>query len=221
MFPPEKSHKVLNILGILAVVASFANEGWSFFESSVAKMLKKPDLLLDMAKFDEVDTDPQGEPPMVEPVIDKCRARRPPPMTPDEFLTTLGTKTLGAQCPDAAALGKAYEAFFASSFCKVDSLLYDKNGWGDEDVQTLCRVLASVEMTECRHVFLSQNDFTDVGMHALASCLEDAAMPVLLNLHLNGHPKASFKSRDKIQEAKPGIAVHYDGMGGARTNHKV
>ena len=44
-------------------------------------------------------------------------------------------------------------------------------------------------------------------------------------MHVHGNPKASFASREEIRQASDDretkVEVHYDGMGGARTNHHV
>jgi hypothetical protein len=101
----------------------------------------------------------------------------------------------------------------------VDALVYDSNGWGDAEITALCRTLEGTQLAECKKIWLSQNDISTAGMGVIASCLKGGAVAALEDLHLHGNPRASFPSREAIREAKPGIAVHYDGMGGARTNH--
>ena len=63
--------------------------------------------------------------------------------------------------------------------------------------------------------------YEDRYANALAACLKGGACPVLENVHVHGNASASHGSRESIREARSGIAVHYDGMGGARENHAV
>ena len=103
----------------------------------------------------------------------------------------------------------------------TDALVYDSNGWGDEQIAALCRALVGVQLPDCKHIWLSHNDITDVGMKTLAECLKGDVVPGLENVHLHGNPSASHGSREEIRAARQGLAVHYDGMGGARENHAV
>ena len=102
----------------------------------------------------------------------------------------------------------------------MDALLYDDNGWQDAEITALCKVLSGVSLPNCTSLWLSRNDLDDNSMRQLTQLLEGGAMPLLEELHLHGNPKAAFKLREEVQAARAGLKVHYDGMGGGRTNHK-
>ena len=116
-------------------------------------------------------------------------------------------------------LAAAYEAFFNAAFPSLDALLYDGNGWGDDEVRALCAVLSKTDMPKCRQLWLSKNHLTDEGMKIIEQCLRGGALPVLESVHVYGMPNASFKSRDEIRSAREDLKVCYDGMGGGRDNH--
>ena len=102
-----------------------------------------------------------------------------------------------------------------------DALVYSNNDWVDSDVAELCTLLEGGELNACKSLWLSQNDITDEGMRMLAACLGGGALPALEQVHLHGNSQAGSESREKIRAARPELQVHYDGMGGARTNHAV
>ena len=199
-----------------AVAAAVALRGWSYWETSITKIVKPSGMLLDLSKFVDSGT---SEPPMLDDVLLQCKATRPPPVLPDEFGTTLAAKSFSDPA-DLAALTALYGPFFDERFAPMDALLYDDNEWQDAELAALCKVLSGCSLPNCTSLWLSRNDLGDDSMKQLTSLLEGGAMPLLEELHLHGNPKAAFKLREEVQAARAGLKVHYDGMGGGRTNHK-
>ena len=53
-----------------------------------------------------------------------------------------------------------------------------------------------------------------------SSCVSISSKRCSDHTNLHGNPRAGFPSREEIRAAgPPGLEVHYDGMGGGRTNH--
>ena len=203
--------------GVCAAAA--ASSGWAHLETTVASLTKPPSLLLDMAKFEDTTPD---EAPFLDGFVAQCRAARPPPVLPVDFGVALQAKAYEAHRPaDAAALASLYETVFNERFLPMDALLYDSNGWGDAQIEQLCTVLSTTKLENCKQVWLSKNEIESDGMARLASCIGAGALPALEQVHVHGNFGASFASREEIRAARSGIEVHYDGMGGGRTNHAV
>ena len=205
-----------------SVAQAFTASGWAYFQMQVATHpVKPPGLLLDMNKFE--DPGEGEEAPFLDDVLTQCKARRPPPVMPADFRSAIASKQLPADT-SPALVADLYEAFFSERFPTMDALVYDSNGWGDDEIEALCKVLAGAQLGACKQLWLSHNDITDKGMEMLASVLQAGALPLLEQVNVYGNAKASFDSRESIRKAKEDqspIQVHYDGMGGGRTNHAV
>jgi hypothetical protein len=198
-----------------AASAAYAVLGWSLFESCVARLVKPPTMVIDVSKFEDEGGE---EAPFLEPLVESCRALNTPPLLPAAFAAALRARAF-VRDADREVLAAAYEAFFNAAFPSLDALLYDGNGWGDDEVRALCAVLSQTDMPKCRQLWLSKNHLTDEGMKIIEQCLRGGALPSLESVHVYGMPNASFKSRDEIRNAREDLKVCYDGMGGGRDNH--
>lgn len=198
-----------------AASAAYAVLGWSLFESCVARLVKPPTMVIDVSKFEDEGGE---ETPFLEPLVESCRALNTPPLLPAAFAAALRARAF-VRDADREVLAAAYEAFFNAAFPSLDALLYDGNGWGDDEVRALCAVLSQTDMPKCRQLWLSKNHLTDEGMKIIEQCLRGGALPILESVHVYGMPNASFKSRDEIRNAREDLKVCYDGMGGGRDNH--
>ena len=113
---------------------------------------------------------------------------------------------------------RRYASFFSERFAPIDALLYEDNAWGDAEVEALCKVLCHVALPNCTSLWLSRNDVGDEGMRRVAKAISEGALDALEEVHLSGNPRASTGSRDEIQAARAGVKVHFDKLGGGRTN---
>lgn len=169
--------------------------------------------------------DVDAEPPFLDDVFSQCHATRPPPTSPAAFRDALAQRVFSGPA-EAAQCAEAYESFFFERFPCQEALLYDSNGWGDAEAAQLCDVLTGLVGSKAgpcmtKSLWLSRNDLTDEGMRTIARCVAAGALPCLEQVHVHGNPQASPKAREEIRSAKPGIQVHYGGMGGGRENHSV
>jgi hypothetical protein len=189
--------------------ASFSERGWTFLESHVTRFTKPTSLVLDLAKFSGLQEG--AEPPMLEDVLLQCKAERPPPLLPADFRAALASKSF-TDPADSETVASLYESAFDDYFMANDALVYDTLGWGDAQVDELCKVAEGVEMRSCKSLWLSHNDgMTDIGLERLATMLQRGALAHLETLHLLGNAvfQTSDASKKKVKEARSGIETFF------------
>lgn len=182
----------------------FMERGWHYAESMATKLSKNATMILDCGKFVEGD----DEAPFLEDVVDDCKGSRPPPLTIDDFRATLATKAF-MRPADYEVACAMYTSCFEDKFRPSQELVYDKLGWGDEEVVALCKVLECEVLPQCKQLWCSHNSIGDAGMSRIAAMLHSGAVDALETLNLYGNPQASEKVKDEVREARPGIEVFF------------
>ena len=107
-----------------------------FCESSVTNMVKDFDYVLDLGKLEESTNG-------LSDIVDECTAGRAPPLTPDDFRDELSKKSFTSKKADEDMVAKLYEATFKERFAKAEQLNYASLSWGDAEVKTFAKVIAS------------------------------------------------------------------------------
>lgn len=110
--------------------------GRCFCESSVTNMTKESDYVLDLGKISELTSG-------LTAIVDECTAGRAPPLTPADFRMALSTKSFTSKKADEEMVAKLYEATFESQLAKATELRYASLSWGDAEVETFAKAIAS------------------------------------------------------------------------------
>jgi hypothetical protein len=203
-------------------VAPYAGRGWNFLEAHVSRFVKPAQHVLDLSK---AATLPEGyeedDVPQVELLIQECKAPRPPPLLPAEFRAAVAAKSFTDRDADLEVVCTLYEDAFRANFVVNEALCYDGLGWGDAEVEALCKVLAAEEMASCKSLWLSHNDgMTSAGLATLEKAFKGGALPNIETLHLLGSAvfDAGDEAKKSLREARPGIEMFFtsklDGRGG-------
>ena len=135
--------------------------GWCFCESSVSNLVKDFDFVLDLAKFDESVTD-------LWYVVQRCAAKRAPPLAPPVFKEDLSTKTFTSPKADLETVANLYEKEFDEKLGEATFLLYAKLQWTDADVVKLCGAIATGKLVKLKILHLGINQIGDASVAALA-----------------------------------------------------
>jgi hypothetical protein len=138
--------------------------GRCFKESSVANLVKNFNLCLDLGKL----SDEAAGPRLWDTIIEQCRAGRAPPLTPADFMAELEGKSFTSRKADLPTVGGLYKAAFDRRFKTATTLLYVALHWGDEEVESLSKVIASGALAQLAHLNLGGNKIGDAGVTALA-----------------------------------------------------
>ena len=112
--------------------------GRCFCESSVTNLTKDFDYVLDLGKL-SVD----GSSDNLKSIIGKCTAGRPPPLTPADFCEALSAKSFTSKKADEDMVARLYESTFTLRFAQAETLHYASLAWGDAEMATFAKVVAS------------------------------------------------------------------------------
>ena len=107
-----------------------------FCESSVTNMTKDFDYVLDLGKLSENTSG-------LSAIVRECTAGRAPPLTPADFRVALSTKSFTSKKADEEMVARLYESTFKSQFAKAETLRYSSLSWGDAEMETFAKVVAS------------------------------------------------------------------------------
>ena len=107
-----------------------------FCESSVTNMTKDYDYVLDLGKLSENTSG-------LSAIVRECTAGRAPPLTPADFRVALSTKSFTSKKADEEMVARLYESTFKSQFAKAEKLFYSNLSWGDAEMETFAKVVAS------------------------------------------------------------------------------
>ena len=130
-----------------------------------------------------------------------CESRRTPPapLTPSEYKAEVVTKAfLNAKEDEPvliAAYSEAYEAFFSSA----RRLDYSECGWGEAEVELLCRMLRSGVARRLEYLYLGGNLIHNDGMRAIAEVVNSGAMPLVTAIALDGNPGDASPVLDALE----------------------
>ena len=171
--------------------------GQCFTEASVSNLVKPYTQVLDVShSFDAassrealLSTGPshRAERHALADLIRGCRAGRGAPLAPDDFDERLASKTFTYSQTDLPTVRRLYRNAFEDRFSRAAELSYCDLGWGDADVASLCRVIESGAMRQCKSLNLVGNRITDEGVRMLGVSLGTAGAPKLEELQLVGN----------------------------------
>ena len=99
-------------------------------------MTKDYDYVLDLGKLSENTSG-------LSAIVRECTAGRAPPLTPADFRVALSTKSFTSKKADEEMVARLYESTFKSQFAKAEKLFYSNLSWGDAEMETFAKVVAS------------------------------------------------------------------------------
>lgn len=106
-----------------------------------------------------------------ETLAKRCAARRDPPLTPDDFVTTLNTKSFTNKKADCDYVGTLYKDEFEQLLTPSEQLNYASLTWGNEDVSALCKVVQDIRFPSLKRLWLNNNQIGDQGARSLSIVL--------------------------------------------------
>ena len=121
--------------------ADYYGRGWCFKESSVACLVKDYDFCLDLGKLGD---ETQGW----DAIASECQAGRAAPLTPEDFMVELERKSFTSKKADLPTVGGLYQAAFTKRFGEAKALNYSGLGWGDAEVISLSKIVASGSLAQ-------------------------------------------------------------------------
>eukprot|EP00966_Prymnesium_polylepis_P163466 3778468-Prymnesium_polylepis.1 len=176
-----------------ANVAPYSGRGWTTTETCWADMTKTT---LDLAKFAATFT--------TQDSIEKlCAVGGMPPLHPDDFATVIRGKPFTNGKEDTPLVIRLYKDSFAKEFGQASVLRYVSLGWGDDELLSIAKIVASGMVTGVERLMLNDNDFGDRGVLALADAFKSngGAMPKLLELFLTYNPQITDTGKKALQAA--------------------
>ena len=123
--------------------ADYYGRGWCFKESSVACMVKDFDYCLDLGKLGDGTEGWHA-------IASECQAGRAAPLTPEDFMVELERKSFTSKKADLPTVGGLYQAAFTKRFGEAKTLRYDGLGWGDAEVISLSKIIASGSLAQLK-----------------------------------------------------------------------
>ena len=172
--PPDYPNGFTFPLGITPNTASYFERGWCFCESSVTNLTKDFDYVLDLGKLSDASYAQK-----LEAIIRECAAGRSPPLTPVDFCEILSAKSFTSKKADEETVVRLYESTFTSRFAKAKTLHYSSLAWGDAEMVTFSKVVASGALASCQELYLDGNRISDDGLKALAQACASGALDQL------------------------------------------
>jgi hypothetical protein len=145
----------------------------------VTNLTKDFDYVLDLGKL-SVD----GSSDDLKSIIDKCTAGRAPPLTPADFREALSAKSFTSKKADEDMVARLYESTFTLRFAQAETLHYESLAWGDAEMATFAKVVASGALDKLMFLRLNSNQIGDQGMIALSEAVGKGALPALEKLNL-------------------------------------
>jgi len=143
---------------------SIHTSGWCCFEANVGALGKRHDMMLDL---DLLTCEPGLVREFRGQVIEICKTRRQPPLTPERFRAEL-TRRIFTNGADAAVVARLYEETLAALMGTATSLHYGRLDWGDEEFQHVAEVLPWCQ--SLRELWCGYNQrLSDVGVARLAA----------------------------------------------------
>ena len=143
-------------------------------------MAKDYDYVFDLGKF-------TGEKTTLGQVVKECAAARAPPLTPAEFALALSSKSFTSKKADEKMVADLYKATFDEQMGKATKLDYRSLQWGDEQVTTLCKVLAGGALAKLERLDLGSNPIGDAGLSSLADVCAQGCLPSIKQIWLRGN----------------------------------
>ena len=151
-------------------------------------MVKDFDYVLDLGKLMESTSG-------LKAILDECTTGRAPPLTPDDFRDVLSKKSFTSKKADEDMVAKLYEATFKERFAKAEELNYANLSWGDAEVETFAKVIASGALDNLKVSWRPT---------ALSSCLETWHAHSPDSEHLFDVPCAdTFAQREQHWRCRP------------------
>ena len=175
-----------------ANTADYAGRGWCFFESSAAGLVKNPELVIDIGKYEkgwrqaieDGDSD-EGVVHDWEDVLSIGVSKRPPPLHPDAFEAALQLKSFVSKKADVPYVSKLYKSTFSDRMGVRKELSYYNLDWSDDEAVALGRLLMSGALAKLEHLSLEGNpEIGDAGIVAIANSCEQGKLPNLRELNL-------------------------------------
>ena len=143
-------------------------------------------------------------------IVDECTAGRAPPLTPADFRVALSTKSFTSKKADEEMVARLYESTFQSQFAKAETLYYSKLSWGDAEMETFAKVVASGALASLEVLMLDQNSIGDVGMQALAGAVSSGALVPGAKVFLGGSNATETGKQAMRDAAKArGLIVYF------------
>jgi len=133
--------------------ASYENSGWTTFEKSISSLIKDATKLVDIGESCLTSTD------WVH-VCEQGLVGRMPPQTPDNFASTIATKTF-TNGSDVKFVTAKYKETFIDVVGGSRNLWFVNLKWGDSQAADIVEMLPFCEHLE--QLFLSENEFTSTG----------------------------------------------------------
>jgi len=155
--------------GSLENKTAYKDRGWCCFEATVSAILKASKLLLNIGEAETMLFDDNTD---TKTVLKKCTSTRLPPATPEDLKNILQHMhfTSGA---DRGMVVDKYTEFFKDAAKTATVLVFnnqaDSAGWGDPEVQQLCRALPA--FTACKVLGLAGHSITGKGLQLIAEAL--------------------------------------------------
>lgn len=155
--------------GITPNQAAYAERGWCFCESSLCCLTKASYMVFDLAALSDGTTD-------FFEMVRQCAmgAARAAPLTAADFSMQLDSKSFTSKKADLAVVNRLYSDGLATRVGAAKGLMFAGLGWGDGEVSSVARVLASGAAPSLEMLNLFNNQIGDEGAAALAEALRAA-----------------------------------------------
>jgi len=187
-----------------ANVKPYSERGWCYAESAMSGLVKGIEHVFDVSKF---SGNVAGSGPLyLENVSFECAAGLSPPMVPEDFNARLSEKTFTNKKDDFDKVRDLYKRAYDTELPRA-TVLKLWGDWGDDEMKTLSKVLASGACAKLKHLSLSQNRIADEGAMALAAALVTAgALPALRSVNLEGN-QITEAGREALEAAVKGSTL--------------
>ena len=124
----------------------------------MTNLTKDFDYVLDLGKLLA-----DGSSDNLNSIIKKCTTGRAPPLTPTDFREALSAKSFTSKKADEDMVARLYESTFTLRFAQAETLHYASLAWGDAEMATFAKVVASGAMAQLQ---------VDWRLTALIPCLD-------------------------------------------------
>ena len=174
--------------------ASYDGRGWCFTESSVANLVKEPELCLDLGQLraeksytlsELINACSTGDVVASFGFADSGPCLRAAPLTLDDFTEQLEEKSFTSKKADIALVAGLYAAAFKSRLGTIKSLDYAGLNWRPVDVLNFNKCVASgILAANLMGLNLTNTRIGDKGAQGLAEAMLADCLPQLKELDL-------------------------------------